>query len=302
MLVKPTELKSKSNYKCLIYGQPGVGKTTLALSSSNPVLFDFEEGIYRVEKQFQVPSLQVKNFNEVMDTLNSEEIDCFETIVFDTLGRLIDCIVEQVKQDVVRSTLRQNDWGTVKMKFNNMIRTIYAKNKSVIFVAHETESKEEDNKTKKRPSTGSGSSGLSLINDMDIVGYCFIKDNKRVIAFTPSESFYAKNSLQLDDYLIIDNPNIKGNTFFQEKIVKMSKDKVKKDNELSIKYSNLMDIIRNNIEDLNTIEEINNFLNDMKNYETIWDSKYRAWDELQKKATTLNFTYDKEKKLFIKND
>jgi ATP-dependent 26S proteasome regulatory subunit len=90
LLTKPNELTIKETYAGLIYGQPGTGKTTLALSSVNPVCIDVDRGMYRVEKRFQVPSLQVESYRQVLDLLNSNELDGFDTIIIDTLGKLID--------------------------------------------------------------------------------------------------------------------------------------------------------------------------------------------------------------------
>ena len=42
---KPSELTYNSTIKALVYGQPGLGKSTLALSTPNPVLFDFDGGV-----------------------------------------------------------------------------------------------------------------------------------------------------------------------------------------------------------------------------------------------------------------
>lgn len=297
MLLQPNELKSKNSYKCLLYGQPGVGKTTLALSSSSPVLIDFEEGIYRVEKQYQVPTLQVKSFTEVIQFINSEEMKPFDTLIFDTLGRLIDCIIETLKIELKKSTISIKDWGIIKMKFNELIKTIYAKNKSIIFIAHELEEKDGDKKIK-RPNTGSGSSGLSLINDMDLVGYMSMNGSIRTIAFTPTDVFYAKNSLQLEDNIEVDNTKLKGNVFFQEKIIKVSNEKLKHEAELREKYDLLTTIIKNNIESISNLEEVNNFINDFKTYDVIWDTKIKGWNLLQEKAKELKLTYNKETKLF----
>ena len=33
------------NFKGLIYGQPGIGKSTIALSAPNPVMVDAEKGL-----------------------------------------------------------------------------------------------------------------------------------------------------------------------------------------------------------------------------------------------------------------
>lgn len=40
LIKKPNELQVKKTLSALIYGQPGMGKTTLALSSPHPLLLD----------------------------------------------------------------------------------------------------------------------------------------------------------------------------------------------------------------------------------------------------------------------
>ena len=44
LIKKPNELSVKQTLSALIYGQPGMGKTTLALSAPLPLLLDFDGG------------------------------------------------------------------------------------------------------------------------------------------------------------------------------------------------------------------------------------------------------------------
>lgn len=48
LIRKPHELNVQTKIKALIYGQAGTGKTTLALSTPKPLLFDFDGGVHRV--------------------------------------------------------------------------------------------------------------------------------------------------------------------------------------------------------------------------------------------------------------
>lgn len=41
-IVKAQDFKMRHTYTALIYGKPGTGKTTLALSAPNPLLLDFD--------------------------------------------------------------------------------------------------------------------------------------------------------------------------------------------------------------------------------------------------------------------
>lgn len=88
LIKRPNELTVKTTLSALIYGQPGMGKTTLALSAPNPVLFDYDGGIHRVNAAHRVPTVQITSWDETNQVLSSEEIKEFSTIVIDTAGKM----------------------------------------------------------------------------------------------------------------------------------------------------------------------------------------------------------------------
>ena len=221
LLTQPSELKHNQPISCLIYGQPGTGKTTLALSADKPVLIDLDRGLYRVEKRFQCPSLQVENYQQILDLINSDELRPFNTIVIDTLGKLVDRMGDFVARQNPKfkqgdGTLSMKAWGAIKVQFIALVKQIFNSNKSVIFVAHEKEDKDGDIRFV-RPDV-SGSSGKDIVKELDLMGYMEMKGNKRTVSFTPNEKYYAKNALNLPP--VIEVPDTaSGNTFFQDKIV-----------------------------------------------------------------------------------
>ena len=48
LIRKASELSIPNTIKMMIYGQSGMGKTTLALSAPRPLLLDFDGGVKRV--------------------------------------------------------------------------------------------------------------------------------------------------------------------------------------------------------------------------------------------------------------
>lgn len=300
LLTTPNEIPAKTTFSGLIYGQPGIGKTTLALSAPNPVCIDTDKGIYRVEKRFQVPSLQVEDYQQVLDLIQGNELNPFDTLVIDTLGKLIDrtgdyIVKNNPKYRQSNGQLTMQGWGQVKFHFASLLKLIQGKGKSVIFVAHESEEKNGE-QIIKRPDV-SGPPRKDIVKELDWMGYMSASSGKRVICFTPSEAFYAKNAAGLEGVLEI--PDTKnGNSFIRDVIVKSIQKRQEKDNQELELYLSLKQLIDDEINQAKTKEALNAAFDKITSFETIWDSKYYAWNQLNEKASALNLYYNKEEKHF----
>lgn len=299
LLTKPEDLKQNTKFKGLIYGQPGIGKSTLALSAPNPVVIDADNGMNRVEPHLRVPSLQVTSYAQVLELLNSDELAPFETIVFDTIGAVFEFmepyLIKQNPKNVQRNgTLSLQGYGERKRTANALVRTANDKGKNILFVAHETEKKDNEN-TVIRPDIP-GSSGADFIKTLDFVGYMEAKGTKRTISFAPTDRYYAKNSLQLDEVMLV--PDTKsGNVFISEKIVKMTKDRLTEQAKLREHYNN---IIKEAQQTISNNQNINDALEALKAFDEIWDSKRQIWHFLSSYAAENGWEYDKDQKLYIK--
>ena len=145
IIKKPSELEPKTALKGLIYGVPGGGKTTLALSAPKPVIIDIDHGLNRVLPQYQCDSVQVKTYDDIIDFLK-EDLSAYESIVIDTAGKLVDLMCDYVAKQPGNERLVQHDgtlqmkgWGVVKKMFRDFYKQIDLLDKNLIFVAHENE-------------------------------------------------------------------------------------------------------------------------------------------------------------------
>ncbi len=305
LIKKPNELTQlKIKLKGLIYGQPGIGKTSLALSAPKPLLIDFDNGLRRVAKQYQTDSVQIESYQNLLDILTKEDISSYETIVIDTLGKMIDRIADwlavsnpKVKQ--ADGQLSMKGWGNVKAEFQRLLKLLESKNKSVIFIAHEKEEKVGD-EVMKRPDVA-GSSGKDIVKELDFMGYMSMKGGKRTIDLAPNEAYYAKNSLGLDSFLEY-KPLIGVNNFLSQAIFDAYKEKLKKDEQLAKEYDLLIEELKTKINTISDVDRLNLYYSDFYNkHEKIWSSYDMEKAFLNDKVKELDCEFDKKSKEFISN-
>lgn len=298
LIKKPNELtQSKIKLKGLVYGQPGIGKTSLALSAPKPLLIDFDNGLRRVSKQYQTDSVQIDSYQNLLDILTKENISNYETIVIDTLGKMIDRIGDWLA--VSNPKVKQSDgqmsmkgWGNIKGEFQRLLKLLEGKNKSVIFIAHEKEEKTGD-EVMKRPDVA-GSSGKDIVKELDFMGYMSMKGGKRTIDLAPNEAYYAKNSLELNSFL--EYAPLNGiNDFLSKKIFEAYEEKLKEDEVLRKNYDILIANIEKTIVELKDLEGLNNYyLGFYNKHEKLWSSYLVEASLLKTKVEELGCEFDKK--------
>lgn len=306
LIKKPNELtQTKIKLKGLIYGQPGVGKTSLALSAPKPLLIDFDNGLRRVAKQYQTDSVQIESYQDLLDILTKEDISAYETIVIDTLGKMIDRIgdwlaISNPKVKQADGQLSMKGWGNVKSEFQRLLKLLEGKNKSAIFIAHEKEEKVGDD-VMKRPDVA-GSSGKDIVKELDFMGYMSMKGGKRTIDLAPNEAYYAKNSLGLNSFLEY-KPLTGVNNFLSEAIFDAYEEKIKQDEELRKVYDELIRNIEEQIEAIKDISELNEYYTNIYNkHNKLWSSYLVEQHLLKAKVEKLKAEFNKDTKEFVNKE
>ncbi|MEA3272455.1 MAG: ATP-binding protein [Patescibacteria group bacterium] len=233
---KANEIEIPETVVGLIYGQPGAGKTTLSVSALKPVLIDTEGGVHRIESRHRCDTLQVENWNDILNNLPF--FKNYETIIFDTINEVLIHIeknlVDTTPKAHFQGKLNQYGYGLRSLEFKNLINKIKFLKKNIIFIAHDIESKDDNNNKECRPDISGKASG-ELMKFMDFVGYLEMLGTKRIISFMPSSKFYAKNSLGLESYITLPNVNDKENNFITEQIIKPTIEKRKKEQAAGLK-------------------------------------------------------------------
>ncbi len=303
LLKNPSELKDAIRLSGLLYGQPGVGKTTLALSGPKPVLIDADNGMRRVLKRFQVPSLPLANYADLLALLESAELDPFDTIVIDTLGRLVERIGDYVAGE--NPTYRQKDgslslkgFGKLKIEFQRLLRLATDHKKHLIFVAHDREERDGDMRII-RPDTGPGASGKELVKDLDFMGYMEMSGPDRTISFCPCERYYAKNALGLDAIIKIPDINKTGNnTFIRDVLLAKAIERADADDEENQRYKELMFNIELMIGEVEDAQSATKALEFVRAASVIWDSQRAARHRLNERIKEIGLVYDRDRQAF----
>ena len=198
--INPEEMDfSGQKFSAILYGSPGVGKTTLALSAPDPVLIDFDRGVSRVRAQHRKPTIVCKTYEEVLADVQSPEMERFQTVVIDTGGSFITFLKDWAmrKKGAVQKNGEFNSlkgFGFVKNEFNSF--TDYVKtvlNKNVIYVFHAQEQQDKDGNPTQRLMC-EGSVRNTVWNPCDFGGYVQMVGNKRVVGFTPEQEYFAKGT------------------------------------------------------------------------------------------------------------
>lgn len=297
---QPSELEVSTTIKALIYGQPGLGKSTLGLSTPSPVLLDFDGGVKRVNGAFQCPTLQVKNWDMVIEALQ-EDLSPFKTIVIDTAGKMLDfmsayIIKNDPKMGQRDGSLSLKGYGVRKTMFINFLSQCSMMGKNLIFVAHEREEKDGENRIV-RPEIG-GSSAGDLIKELDLVGYMQAIGSERTISWSPTEKFYAKNTCNLPAMqkipIIIDaSGNVTGQNIFLSSIFDSYQAYLKKQADISNDYEALIDVVKENVELIVDAETANSITENIGKLQHIWDSKLKAGLMIRDKCNSLGLKLNK---------
>ena len=152
MIRNPNDIQEGAKkIRMLIAGYPGIGKSTLALSAPNPLHIDVDFGIDRIEPRYRKPYIQPQSYDEILGDLTPINLQDFDTLVFDTGGKLISlmslwAIKKDPKYGQRDGSLSLKGYGFVGKEFVRLMDyCFYELQKNIVIVFHATEEKDGDN-------------------------------------------------------------------------------------------------------------------------------------------------------------
>ena len=313
LIKQPSEIQEKKNLVMMVYGEPGQGKTTLALSAPSPVLIDTDGGVGRTLAAHRCPTVQVTCWEDVNGALDEIASLPFKTIVVDTVGKLLDFMSEFIIRNDPKMRKRDGSlslqgYGQRKSMFREFIKRCMIMGRNVVFVAHASEEKAGDDYVV-RPIVG-GSSMNDIMGELDLLGLLVNFGGKRLLLWGNdgtsgfAKSFYSKNTCFLPNTMeipVVADAN--GNTIAPNAFLagvfehyERSQSQKEKTNQ---DYGKLVAEIREKIAKASTGKELQKLLKDISSMEHIYDSKIVAGKALNAKAAELGFKYSKENKKYV---
>lgn len=197
-ITPPSEPIATSNLIITLFGQPGIGKTTLAFSAPKPLLLDFDGGAQRAAGRKDI--VRVHQWSDVAG-IEASDVATFDTVILDTVGRALeylsaDLIAGNPKFGRSTGELSMQGYGALKTAFAQWLGRIRTFGKHVILIAHEKEEKDGDNTIVRVDAMGA--TRIEVIRLSDLVGFVSAFNGKRTLDFNPTDKHTGKNCAGFD--------------------------------------------------------------------------------------------------------
>lgn len=309
MIVRPEEMSFENKkFVVILYGSPGIGKTTLAFSAPKPILVDFDKGVSRVKVYHRKDTIMCSNYKEVLSDIASPAIKDYETIVIDTGGSFVTYLQDWAMKENPAVNTQKNGaislkgFGAVKaefIRFSNYVRDIL--NKNLIYVFHSVEEKDKEGNPMQRLLC-EGSARNLVWQPADLGGYIQMIGNKRTISFTPEQEFFAKGCYGIEGRKEIPTLSPTDKNDFLTRLFDEAKENLRKESEVFLpvkqKYEEVMEQAKDIVEAAQTADDVNKAVEELQKLDHALTSKKESALLLHEKATSLGLTYDKTSKTY----
>ena len=196
-IIRATESIVVEHPVTLIFGQPGIGKSTLGYSAHAPLLLDVDQGAHRAANRGD--TLKVTTWAEIAELAEQRAaLAPYHTVVVDTVGRLLDLlaadIIEANPKYARDGALTLQGFGVLKTRFRLWLTQLRTWGTDVVLLAHHREEKDGD-LTVMRPDIIGASYG-EVMKSADFVGYYAMVGKQRILDFSPTDRWVGKNPAQ----------------------------------------------------------------------------------------------------------
>lgn len=212
----------------VIYGPPGLGKSSVAFTAEAPLLLDFDNGSHRAVNRKD--TVRVSDWSDVA-SITADDLAPFKTVIMDTAGRALDALTV----DIIRANpkhgrggvLTLQGYGELKARFVSFLKLLNSFGKDVVLIAHMDEQRSGDDVIERLDVQGGSKN--EIYKAADAMGRLVLDGGKRWLRFSPTDAAFGKNPGQLEPLQV---PHFTDAAFggFLAWVIQQTKDRL---NELS---------------------------------------------------------------------
>lgn len=302
-VITKTDAVITETLTALIYGDPGIGKTSLASTTESPVLLDFDGGIQRA--CYRQTAIRIEKWEDIIEFQKSPELKQLspKTLIIDTAGTMLDNYLANYVKTIDPKNMRRGGelslqgYGAMKDTFNQFKNWAVSLKCNLVFIAHTTTQEEGDN-TKFIPKVTGGSYDI-LRQGCDLIGYVYSNKNKRVIDFNPTDSHIGKNCAEFPLLEIPVYTDSSYPTYFQD-LINRTLGKMNQLNEAQTEAVKKIEDYRTSLEKIEDVKSLNEHLNELSDEKdrTIALQKFALLKDHAKTIKPETITYDAKTKVF----
>ena len=305
MITLPEEMTfTDKNFSMILYGPPGIGKTTLALSAPDPLLIDFDHGISRVKAQHRKATRVCKTYEEVLSDVERPEIASFRTFVIDTGGSFVTYLQDWAMRTNPAQNRQKNGalslkgFGAVKQEFQRFtgyVRDVMRKN--IIYVFHSDEQKDKDGNPIQRLLC-EGAVRNIVWQPCDFGGYMQMIGTRRVISFTPETEFFAKGCYGIEGQREIPTLRQTDTNDFLTRLFEEARSNIEADNEafapVREQYKQTMQSVRDALDAVTDAQTATDAASYVASLTHVLTSQKEARALLKEKTDSIGLKWNKE--------
>lgn len=219
-ITRSTDRIAVQTITILIYGSPGVGKTSIACTAEAPLLLDFDKGAHR--SGFRRDCARIDTWADVAQMTEADLAD-YRTIIVDTVGRCLDVMAADIirknpKMQGYAGALSLQGYGALKAAYATWLGWLSSLGKDVVLIAHDKEDKKGDEMIM-RPDIQGGSAG-EVFKRADGAAYMYTSERKAILDFSPG-AWLGKNPARFDPIVV---PNLHDDRHFLAGVIGRAKD------------------------------------------------------------------------------
>lgn len=294
-IIKATDAIPVDHPVFLIFGQPGICKTSLGYSCKDPLLLDYDKGAHRAANRRD--TLQIDDWGDVAELLDNRDVLApYATVVKDTVGRCLDVITADIAatdpKKAPGGNLSQQGWGVLKNRFRSHIAALRSLGKDVLLIAHDKEDKDGDTRIV-RPDIVGGSYG-EVMKAADFVGYVYMSGKDRILDFNPTDRWVGKNPAGWPAFKV---PPVGKAQAFMADLFDKGRAALGAISEESAKVTTQVEDWRSAVEAFTTTDEVNRAIPESQKLTAIVAPQVKKL--IMDRAKVLGFTWDAKAHAFV---